>query len=519
MTRRQWIGFILFAGLLAYLPSLRGGFVWDDDMHVVNNWMLRSWDGLRLLWFKPGAVQQFYPLSYSGFALQYSLWELNPLGYRIVNLILHLSNALLIGLILQRFKLRSAWLAAFLFALHPVHVESVAWITEFKNVFSTFFYLVSAFFYLRFIEEGSSPTRWRLYALSLGVFVLALLSKTVTCSLPAALLLLFWWKKGKLTSKDWTPLIPFFMLGLLTGLYTAWIEAHLFGAKGPEWTFTLAERFLIAGRSAWIYVGKILFPYPLMFFYPLWQLRPPSPFTLLAPIAVIALLGVLIWRRRVWGRGPLVAFLFFGGTALPALGFINLFTMRYSYVADHFQYVASIGLIALVTEGLWRLMDMGKWLRFSLMLILPLILIVRVRAETRKFMSLQALWEDTLAKNYSSQIAHDNYAALLMQQGHVDQALSHLQKAVELNPRIPQTQYNYANALARAGHFEKALEHYYASIAIEDKHPQVYNNLGMTYVSLKRYPEAIEAFEKGLLLAPDAAPIRANLQDAKRRSR
>ncbi|HUI07690.1 MAG TPA: hypothetical protein VL486_11875 [Verrucomicrobiae bacterium] len=236
--------------LVAYLPALRGGFLWDDNAYVTENQALRTPNGLGEIWFKPGTTPQYYPLVFTSFWLEYRLWRLQPFGYHLVNVLLHAANAVLLWRVLRRLEIAGAWWAAAIFALHPVMVESVAWVTERKNVLSCLFYLLAALAYFRFrpLTNGSvvRARDWRFYPLSLAFFLCALLSKTVTCSLPAVLVLLLWWKGGRIEKRDARALAPLFGLGAALGLMTVWWEERLVGAGGAEWTLSFVQR---AGTS------------------------------------------------------------------------------------------------------------------------------------------------------------------------------------------------------------------------------------------------------------------------------
>src|SRR5688572_21356693 len=312
-------GVLLAMTLIAYLPAFRAGFIWDDPDYVVNNATLRSLDGLRQIWFVPRATPQYYPLVHTSFWIEYQLWGLNPSGYHAVNVLLHALASILLWRVLKLLEVPGAWLAAGIFALHPVHVESVAWVTERKNVLSGVFYLASALAFLHFEETAEPRRRWRFYAMSLLLFVVALLSKTVTASLPAAILLVAWWKRGRVTWRDLMPLIPFFVTGVALALRTAQFEREHVGASGAEFDFTWAERILIAGRAAWFYAWKLIAPVNLSFIYPRWTIDDRAAAQYAFPIAAIALVMTLALLRRRIGLGALVAVLFFGGTLVPAL--------------------------------------------------------------------------------------------------------------------------------------------------------------------------------------------------------
>ena len=424
-------GLIVLLVFLAYLPALHGGFIWDDDFYVTNNPTLHDLGGLQRIWFKVGAVPQYYPMVHTTFWLEYHLWGLNPVGYHLINVLLHATAAILLWQVLLHLQIPGAWLAAVLFALHPVCVESVAWITERKNVLSAVFYFAAALAYLRFValEEPGGPNRlrWYWYLGALVLFMAALLSKTVTCSLPAALLLVCWWKKGRVQRGDILPLLPFFVLGVGLGLMTAWIEKYHVGAQGAEWSLTFGERCLIAGRALWFYAGKLVWPVHLTFIYPRWKIEPEVWWQWLFPIAAVGVVAGLWLARRRIGKGPLVAVLFFAGTLGPALGFVNVYPMRYSFVADHFQYLASVGLITLCAAGLARIPR-----------IIPATLVVLLGALTWQqagiYRNLETLWRDTLAKNPDCWMAHNNLGHLLSNQGRIDEAMEHYHKAIQINP-------------------------------------------------------------------------------------
>jgi hypothetical protein len=289
--RRTWFISLLLLGLTlaAYLPALHAGFIWDDDDYLINNRTLHDLPGLQRIWFETSATPQYYPLVHTTFWLEYHLWKLNPLGYHLDNVFLHALAAILLWRVLLKLPVPGAWLAAAIFAVHPVNVESVAWVTERKNVLSAVFYFAAALAYLRFAvpdnppdtndkrrettgkkleEKQAGSTRWCWYVAALILFVGALFSKTVTTSLPAALLLVFWWKRGRIGLRDVLQLLPFFAVGVGLSLHTSWLEKHHVGASGAEWALSFFDRCLIAGRALWFYAGKLVWPAELTFIYP-----------------------------------------------------------------------------------------------------------------------------------------------------------------------------------------------------------------------------------------------------------
>jgi protein O-mannosyl-transferase len=523
---------IAFWTLAVYWPTLGAGFIWDDDVHVTANHTLPNLHGLERIWFELGATQQYYPMVYTTFWLEYHLWDLHALGFHLVNILLHISGTLLLWRLLVRLEVPGAWLAAAVFALHPVHVESVAWVTERKNVLSGVFYFAAAFAYLRFeaicdakrqVESlvlgwreraadllNNQSVRW--YVAALVLFVAALLSKTVTCSLPAALLLVRWWKQGRLGLRDVLQLVPFFAAGMSFGLLTAHIERHNLGAQGTDWAFTFVERLLIAGRVLWFYAAKLLYPTKLTFIYPRWEIDASQAWQWLFPAAAAGVIFALWFMRRSWGRGPLVAVLFFCGTLFPALGFINVYPMRFSFVADHFQYLASVGLVALTAAGLERVLRTGGsvWL---------LILGILAWRQTHIYEGPATLWRDTLAKNPNCWMAHNNLGNILLDNGQAEEAATHYRKALQILPTYADAQANIGTILFRQGRVDEAIACYRKALATNAtiSISATFNNANYRYslgLALRQKGELDEAqarFREAVVIRPNFAEAQFNL--------
>lgn len=538
--------------LLAYSAVLSAGFIWDDDAYVINNLHLRSLEGLFTIWSEPGATPQYYPLVFSLFWLQFKLWGLNPFGYHLVNILLHSANALLLWSCLQRLKLPMAFWVAALFALHPVQVESVAWITELKNLLSFFFYLLSLHAYLGFSGTGAAGAgagrRWFLYTASLGSFLLALFSKTVSGSLPAAILLITWWRTGGVTRREIMRLVPFFALALLLGRQTAKLEVTHVLAQGPEWAFSFADRLLIAGRALWFYAGKLFWPHPLIFNYPRWRIDSGAWWQYLFPLAIVCLL-VVLWRLRLrTGRGTLAAVLFFIGTLFPALGFFNVYPMRFSFVADHFQYAAAIGPLLLFCGTVGRLLRLlpqrfrpAESIFFgALMLALTLL----TWQQGGIYKSNLTLFSDTIAKNPASWFSYSGRAAYYAESGREDLALADIEKALELKPdeadalhhraiiRLKNREYpeafadfdrsiairpwrtdylrNRSVAYRVAGRLDKALADADRLVAMEDYNVQNYLLRASIYASGAEYAKALEDLNRAIKIDPEEFLIYAN---------
>jgi protein O-mannosyl-transferase len=501
---------LLAAVFLVYQPAWQGGLIWDDAAHVTRP-ELRSWQGLYSIWFNLGATQQYYPLLHSAFWVEHKLWGDATLGYHLVNILLHAVAALMVALILRRLAIPGAYLAAAIFALHPVHVESVAWITELKNTLSAVFYLGAMLVYLRFDQQRKV---W-VYFGALGLFVLGLLSKTVTATLPAALLVIFWWQRGRLSWKrDMLPLMPFFVLGAAAGVFTAWVENTLVGANGAEFNLTVIDRCLIAGRAICFYLGKLLWPVDLLFIYPRWNVSQAVWWQYLFSLAAFAALTALWGLRRRW-RAPLAGLLFFVGTLFPVLGFFNVFPFIYSFVADHFQYLASLGIISLVSAGTALLLDRWRlWGRpagHALCLMLLVTLAVLTFRQSRMYTDIETLYQTTIDGNPTCWMAHNNLGSILARRGQYDEAIAHYQQALELNSNDTQAHNNLGLILVRRGQFDEAIAHYRKALNIEPGNPKFQRNIGVALIARGQPTEAAIHLRKALEGTPNDARLHGYL--------
>jgi protein O-mannosyl-transferase len=513
---RWWLFglFLVVATILAYQPIWHAGFIWDDDHYVTGNLTLRSLKGLWQIWFVPGATPQYYPMAFTGFWVEYHLWQLNPLGYHLTNVLLQALNAILLWTILRRLDVPGAWLAAAIFALYPVCVESVVWVSEIKNVLSGAFYLSAALLYLRFDRNRN----WRLYFFALGMFLLGLLSKTVIATLPAALLLVFWWQRGRLSWKqDVLPLIPFFVAGVGAGLFTAWIEWAFVGASGSEYNFSFIERTLIAGRVIWFYLGKLIWPVDLIFMYPRWHVSQVIGWQYLFPaMALLVTLGLWLLSRR--NRGPLAAWLFFVGTLFPALGFFNVYPFRFSFVADHFQYLAMIGPLTLAVAGIDKLFRhlRSKERLGELVFCETLLLILGGLTwyQCGMYADGETLWRATLARNPDCWMACNNLGFILTQKGEVDEAMAQFQKALQLHPDYAQAHNNVGTALLQQGKVDEAMAQFQKALQSEPDNAETRYNLGNALLQQGNVDGAIAQYQKALQVNPDYAEAHNNLGNA-----
>jgi tetratricopeptide (TPR) repeat protein len=506
---------LLVAAVAAAYSTVRdNGFIWDDDQHVLENPTLPDPKGLQRIWLELGATPQYYPLVHTAYWVEYRLWGFNAAGYHLVNLALHATSALLAWRLLAFLGVPGALATALVFALHPVHVESVAWITERKNVLSAAFYLSAALAYLRF---ALGPTRSRsvAYASSLLLFAGALLSKTVACSLPAALLLVLWWKRGRVSAADVAPLVPFFVLGLGLAGITVWMEKTHVGAVGPEWELSPLQRVAIAGRALWFYLGKLLWPQRLSFVYPRWNVAVPAAWQLVCPAAAGACGAALFAARHRIGRGPIVAALLFAGTLLPALGFIDVYPMRFSFVADHFQYLASLAPIGLVCAGAARLANaFGAWGRRAGVVTLALVALAlgaRTARQIPTYRSLESLWRDTIASNPGAWLAHYNLANALRRAGDMDGAIRHYRETLALKEDHADAHANLGSALGLRGEIPAAREHFARAVEICPACTLARHQLAQTLALSGDYPAAIAQLREVLRQRPEYAEAHRSL--------
>lgn len=496
------------AVLLAYTPALHGGLIWDDGAHITPA-SLQSLRGLWRIWFELGATQQYYPLLHSAFWLEHRLWGDAFLGYHLANVTQHALCALLVVLIVRRLELPGAWLAGWVFALHPVCVEAVAWISEQKDTLSAVFYLASALVYLHFDRSRKRSH----YVWALGLFLLALLSKTVVASLPAALLVIFWWQRGRIDwRRDVRPLLPWFVVGAASGLFTAWVERTYIGAKGADYELTLAQHVLLAPRILCFYARKIVWPSNLIFSYPHWN---PDPrvwwqYLYVAAVLIVAA-GLVLVARRSDGlvcRGPLASFLFFAGTLFPVLGFLHVYPFRYSYVADHFQYMATLGIIV---PGAWLLVQtlprILKPVGNAVAVILLAVLGILTWQQSHQYRDGETLYRATLAKNPTSWMVHNNLGIVLARNpGRLSDAIAEFQIALQLKPDHAKAHMNLANAWSQMGNLPDAIAEYQTSLRLDPDYAPAHNDLGIALMQMPdRLPEAVSQFQTALRLKPNDA--------------
>lgn len=508
-TDAGWGGGLLLALLVlaAYGPALSAGFIWDDDFHFAANPRMASWQGLLDIWTTRWAL--YYPLTSTTFWVLRRLIGLAPWAYHLFNVLVHLAAALALWRVLALLRVRGAWLGAALFALHPVQVESVAWITELKNTQSTLFTLLSVLYLEKcgLLADGKLH-RHRWYTLSLVFFLCAILSKPSAVMLPPVLLLLLWWKDHLRTwhAASWTA--PFFLAAALMAGWTIWEQRYSSGAEGFEWSLGFPDRLVTAGRIACFYIGRLAWPDPLMFIYPSLRLDASVLRSWMPLLSVAGVLLYLLFNVRVWGRGALVAAASYLVLLFPVLGFFNVYFMRYTEVADHFQYLPSIAPLALAGAGLATLGDAvrrrGGWGGGPA--VAAVVLLGVLGAGTWRyahtFHDNETLWRDCIAKNPGAWMAHNNLGLLHQGRGELTQAEMHYRAALAANPRHYEAMCNLGAVLMRRADLPAATALFQKAVKLRPDLPQALVNLGTVHEKLGERDEARALFTKALLANP-----------------
>ena len=514
---RTWLwGAGLFVlAFLAYLPVLRGSFIWDDSVMVADNQMLRTARGLHDLWFTTRAVDPL-PLTMSALWLQWHCWDGNPFGYHIVGVLAHGLGALLLWRVLLRFTShpRLAWLAAAVFALHPVAVASAGWISEQKNTLSIIFYLLSILCWLRFARGGKDG--W--YCLALLLYLCALLGKGSTVMLPVVLLLIIWWQQERIAAKDFWRLVPFFILSVAASLGTIWVQNHKAIAGDMVQDLNGPARIVAAAWAVWFYLWKDLVPLNLSVIYPAWSVDAHSVAAWLPAIGLTPVFAVCWHYRKGWGRHVLLGLGCFVVTLFPIMGFFNMYFLVFSRVADHWQYLALPALIGLVVCGgghcLERAARKFHWPKMAGPLAAAALLgLLFVATWTRAgvYTSGKAIWSDTVRKNPNAWMAWNNLGNALADNGEADPAIAAYEKALALHPVFPDAESNLGNALVARSQLAEAVFHLQKAVEEEPQLAKFHFNYGVGLAAQHRLDEAAAQYEKALKLRPSMAEVRNNL--------
>jgi protein O-mannosyl-transferase len=501
---------------LAYPRVVTFGFIWDDEAHLTHNPCIIGPLGFKEIWTSARAV--YYPLVLTSFWALHKLVGLTPWPYHILNVLMHAGSAVLLWRVLRQLEVRGAWLGAALWALHPVMVESVAWVTELKNTQSCLFYLLSIFWFLKLdSKERVARGRWLRGGLPLLFFILAVLSKPSTVMLPAVLALCLWWRKRRIHWADIATLVPFLLVSAVASAWTIWEQKFHAGALGVEWAQTSLDRLIIAGRAIWFYLGKLLWPHPLIFIYPRWQID-SSQLTAYLPLFAASAGLTLLWLIGKNVRRPLFfAAAYFLVSLAPVLGFFDVYFFRYSFVSDHFQYLASMGPLALTGAAITYGVDRVRWdsfLRPAVCGTLLVLLGALTSQQSAVYRDVVTLYTATLTQNPGCWMAHYNLGIALRDRGETEQAISHYRQAIGFRPNYAEAHYNLARLLVEKGEFSDAIAHYEKALLINPADAEAQNNLGAALFETGQVEKAITCYEKALVIRPDYAEASINLANA-----
>lgn len=491
---------VLFV-FLAYLPVTKAGFIWDDDTFLWENPLIKAKDGLYRFWFTT-EPPDYFPLTSTTLWFEWRLWGMDARGYHIVNILLHALTSVFLWLVLRELKIPGAWVAALVFGIHPVNVESVAWITERKNTLPMFFYALTVLYFLKY--EKNERTGY--YLFSLLSFLLALLSKTSVVMTPFVLLLCVWWLKGKIPIKDLIKTVPYFLLSLILSLTTIWFQYNRAIGVDIVRNDGLISRAIIAGWAVWFYLYKALVPVHLSFVYPRWEANPGSFVSYLPGILLLILPGILWWKRNAWARPFCFGFGYYIVTLFPVIGFLNIYFMKYSLVADHWQYTSIPGIIALAVgivshyhQNLKKDLKSAVWVLAGIILCL---LFFMTWKQSMIYMDENTLWRDTLKKNPNAGLAHNNLGRMLQEKGEYKKAREHYLMAMKIMPTDMLIPYNLANTLKEQGEIDQAIFYYQKAIEINPDFFHARNNLGLAYMEKGEGEKAMQCFQKVIEINP-----------------
>ncbi|MGP8199350.1 MAG: tetratricopeptide repeat protein [Limisphaerales bacterium] len=508
----RWGLLLVIVTFAAYQPVWHAGYVWDDPSILLDNTLIPKPDGWRLAWSNL-VSEDYVPVTITSFWLEWRLWGTNPLGYHLDNVLLHVCSALLLWRILLRLKIPGAWLAAALFALHPVNVESVAWITQRKNTLAMLLLLAAVQFYLTFEDTGRRRWHW----LAAGMFALALMSKTAVVPLPVVLLGLAWWRRGVIDRKDIRQSLVFFALAAAGSLLAVWIQ-HGTGIGAVAPAAGLGMRLARAGWALWFYLAKALLPLNLIFVYPRWNIPAGNPLSYLPLILWAAGLWICWCCRRGWGKGALLAMGYFTVMLLPALGFVNIFFMLYSLVSDHWQYFAIVAPLALVAAGLQAglaaMSGGNKWAAGICGTALLAVLGALTWNQCGMYADADTLWRATIDRNPGCWLALNDLGASLYDKGQTDQAILLLRRSLAVHPDNAEAENNLGAALDKEGRLDEAVMHFEKAVALRPHFAEAHRNLGGTLLRKGQVDEAIQEFQVAVAIRPDFAKTHRILAEA-----
>jgi len=508
------VALIVAAVVFIYSPALHGDWLWDDDILITKNPVVRDPYGFWKIWFQPGSLFDYFPLKVTVEWLEWQLWGNDTFGYHLLNVLLHITSALLVWRLFARLGLRLAWLGGLIFAVHPVAVESVAWIAELKNTLSLPLFLLSACAWVDYDARG----RRNDYLTALGFFVAAMLCKTTMVMFPFVILLYVWWRRGRIRLADLKTSAPFFAVSLVLGLITIWfLRNHAIGHHEAPLAGALS-RIALAGLSLAFYFSKCFWPVGLLPMYPKWPVDPPSPFQFLPWLVLIGLIAWFVATRKTWGKNLLLGLGFFVINLLPFIGFIAASYMNFTWVMDHLLYLPMIGLIGLAVAGLGqietRLPAANRSVLVGAVLVLAALLAWQSRGYAKLYVDYKTMALYTLERYPDAWLMRNNYGISLVKLGQIPQGMEQIEKSIETNPRYAVSHYNLGFILRNNGRFDEAIAQFELALKIDPDYVEARSNLGAALAQANRISEAIDQFNQILQRHSDFFDARKNLAAA-----
>jgi tetratricopeptide (TPR) repeat protein len=512
-----WAAILFLAVLVVYSPVCWAGFIWDDDDHLTANPVIIGPLGLKEIWTTQAA--SICPLVLTTFWVEHAIWGLSPVPYHLVNVLQHALCAIVLWRVLLSLRVPAAWLGAALWALHPLQVESVAWISEMKNTQSCLFFLLSILFFVKWlnpVQRNGQQTRHWNYPLALLFAALAMASKFSTAVLPLVLALCAWWCEGRLRWWHLLRLVPILVMSVIAGVVTLWpqkspTEFILAQQGAQDWT----HRIPIAGDVIWFYLGKLIWPFPLMAIYPRWEVDPSLAVSYLPLLFVIVLTVVLWLKRNSWARPWFFAWACFMVALAPFLTLINQTFWVYSYVEDHLQNLASIGPLALAGTGLAlgaeRLFPGSAWLQAAPGVVVAVLLGALAWSHVWVYQDEEALWTFTVSKNPGAWAGYNNLGIVAVSEGNKGEALADFAKSVELNPAYSESQNNLGSVLVQTGQVNDGIARFQRAMELNPAAEAPHINLGAALVGLGKTDQAIDEYHKAIAIRPFRADAHYNL--------
>lgn len=524
---------VALATFLVYLPALNNDFVnWDDDKYVYENNKIGTIDLNFLKWVLTTEVAGlWHPLTMFSYAVDYAFWGLYPFGYHLTNNLLHSLDTLLVFLLTVQLVMKIsdgsglskaliiAGITSLLFGIHPIHVESVAWVSERKDVLSSFFYLLSLIAYLKY-TSSIALKRYILYGACFIFFVLSLLSKPMAVSLPAVLLILDFYPLGRLKivgdlKRSLTEKLPFVLMSLLFSVITI-LTHHSRGGLASSEMFPIIGRILVSMYVYIFYLTKIMLPLVLAPFYPYPSEINFFSFEYLGSlISLITITLICIWALKA-SKLFLAIWLYYIVTLIPVIGIVKVGLQA---AADRYTYLPSIGLFLIVGSGVWYCYE-NFFKKHYMKIIVAMFIVFGILAiKTNKQITI---WRDSLTLwSYEVRIFPDsdlpaylNLCSAYLEVGDYKQALENCDKAIKIDPKDPNAYINRGLVYDSLGDYQAAIADFNKAIDLNPQDAAPYSNLAITYNNLGQLDNAIKALNVALRLQPDDPIVHNNLGNA-----